>query len=862
MDEGSSDMSAGSSRDEALFALLRTKSADARPGFLDAMCEGDPALRTRLETMLAADIAPDEKATLDLPSDQSTRRLGPNVARDESVGQTLGRYKLLEKVGEGGFGVVYVAEQKVPIRRRVALKIIKLGMDTRSVVARFEAERQALAMMDHPNIAKVLDAGATPTGRPYFVMELVRGVPITEFCDQNKMAPVERMKLFILVCQAIQHAHQKGIIHRDIKPSNILVTLHDGIPVPKVIDFGIAKATRGELTEKTVYTQFQQFIGTPAYMSPEQAEMSGLDIDTRSDIYSLGVLLYELLTGLTPFDAADLMKAGMDEMRRRIRQTEPIRPSNRLSGMTVADSTETARRRGMDTRRLIALLRGDIDWIVIKCLEKDRARRYETANSLAGDIQRHLNNEPITARPPSTTYRLQKMMRRNKLVFGATVAVALALLFGILASTWQAVRATRAQREAIAAQQQADAARNIEATLRVQAEADDKKAQTEAARSAVVARFMEDMLEGVGPSVALGRDTTLLSEILDKTAKQLDDLTDQPDVEAELRNTIGEVYLALGDSAKAEAMQRAALALQVKSLGSDNLDVATTKYDLARALLERNNPESESLHRDALAIRRRLLGNQSPVVADSLDNLARTLRSEGKFAEAESMQREALAIRKQLYGEESAEVGTSLHNLANLLGDQNKLAESESMHREALAIRRKLYGDEQPDVASSLYDLGRVLREEGKLDESESVQRKSLAIRRKVLGNEHRRVGDSLEELSRTLLQEGKFPEAESDARESLSLWEKRYAGTYSLFVGQSLLGGCLLDQKKYADAEPLLLSGYQGLKSREATMPAQNRPRFKESLDWLVQLYQETGRPDQATAILKAAGEDPAVNP
>jgi tRNA A-37 threonylcarbamoyl transferase component Bud32/cell division protein FtsL len=366
---------------------------------------------------------------------------------------------------------VYVAEQTAPVRRRVALKVIKLGMDTKQVVARFEAERQALAMMDHQNIAKVLDAGSTEAGRPYFVMELVRGIKITDYCDQNNLSTPERLDLFIKVCQAIQHAHQKGIIHRDIKPSNILVTLHDGVPVPKVIDFGIAKAIEGKLTDATVYTQLQQFIGTPAYLSPEQAEMSGLDIDTRSDIYSLGVLLYELLTGKTPFDAQELMSQGIDAMRKTIREKEPARPSTRLGTLQRDELTTTAKRRSVEGSTLTKLVRGDLDWIVMKCLEKDRTRRYETANGLAVDIKRHLNNETVVARPPSSAYRFQKLVRRNKLVFAAMGAVAGALLLGIVISAWQAVRATHATRDALAARQKAIDAQAGEKVQRQKAEA-------------------------------------------------------------------------------------------------------------------------------------------------------------------------------------------------------------------------------------------------------------------------------------------------------------------------------------------------------------------------------------------------------
>ncbi len=354
----------------------------------------------------------------------------------DRAGTVIGRYKLLEKIGEGGFGIVFMAEQVEPVQRKVALKIIKAGMDTREVVARFEAERQAIALMDHPNIARALDAGATEAGRPYFVMELVRGIPITEYCDQNELSTRERLGLFIKVCQAVQHAHQKGVIHRDLKPSNVLVTEHDGEPVPKVIDFGVAKALGQKLTEKTLFTAFHHLIGTPAYMSPEQAALSGIDVDTRADIYSLGVLLYELLTGVTPFDVESFRKAGLDEIRRMIRETEPPKPSTRLQtlGQRI---TEVAKHRQTEPATLSKLVRGDLDWIVMKCLEKDRQRRYETANGLATDVARHLDTEPIVARPPSSAYRIQKLLQRHKLALAAAGTVVGSLVIGLGLFIWQ-----------------------------------------------------------------------------------------------------------------------------------------------------------------------------------------------------------------------------------------------------------------------------------------------------------------------------------------------------------------------------------------------------------------------------------------
>ncbi len=478
-------MNADMQREEDLFdAARKLPGAAERAAFLARGCAGNFALLARIEALLEASAGAES-----FFSESSTVRTRPGAALqfsadilaapaagrmdppgEEPLGTRIGRYKLLEKIGEGGCGVVYMAEQEEPVRRRVALKIIKLGMETKSVIARFEAERQALAMMDHPNIARVFDAGATDRGPPYFVMELVRGVKITEYCDRNRLDLQQRLNLFVQSCHAIQHAHQKGIIHGDIKPSNIMVALHDGVPVPKVIDFGISKATEARLTDKSLFATFAALIGTPAYMSPEQAEMGGLDVDTRSDIYSLGVLLYELLTGRTPFDPKELIKAGLDEMRRTLREKEPPRPSVRLTTLPREDLIKAADCRQLEPPRLISSLRGDLDWIVLKALEKDRSRRYETANGLAMDIQRHLNNEPVMARPPSWRYRFQKLVRRNRVVFAAGGAVAVALVIGTGTSTWLFLREREAHQRAVAAEQQ-------QARLRHEAELREKITQ-------------------------------------------------------------------------------------------------------------------------------------------------------------------------------------------------------------------------------------------------------------------------------------------------------------------------------------------------------------------------------------------------
>ena len=474
-------MSATKQLEDALFfTALHVTDPDQRRLLLDQACADDPSLRAVVEEMLAAQDDADRLidrglramalSAEDLRELPAAMDFADQEMPDEQIGKRIGRYTILEILGKGGCGAVYLAEQEDPVKRLVALKVIKLGMDTRSVIARFDAERQALAMMDHPNIARVLDAGATDTGRPYFVLELVRGTRITEFCDENHSDLRERLELVIQVCKAIQHAHQKGVIHRDIKPSNVLVAMHDGVPVPKVIDFGIAKAIEGRLGEETLNTHHEQVLGTPAYMSPEQAALGGLDVDTRSDVYSLGALLYELLTGRAPFDGKELSAAGAEEMRRILREREPRRPSGLLDSLAPEALKTIADVRGSEPARLVSQVKGDLDWIVGKALEKDRTRRYDTANGLAMDVQRFLRDEPVSARPPGRMYLLGKLVRRHAVFFAAGTAVIFALAGGLGVSTWQYFKAREAEQRQSELREMAERERAKQEVLRKEAE--------------------------------------------------------------------------------------------------------------------------------------------------------------------------------------------------------------------------------------------------------------------------------------------------------------------------------------------------------------------------------------------------------
>jgi len=864
-----------------LFLEARDTSGRQREAFLQHACGSDGDLRRELDSLLANAEQADSflkspalgsNFALGLPRtvpvDWTDAESGGRPAQESlAAPEQIGPFRILSPLGQGGMGTVYLAEQSEPIRRFVALKLIKPGMDSRQVIARFEAERQALAMMDHPCIARIFDGGAVPpglpgAGSPYFVMEYVRGGPLTEYCDARQLSLKDRLELFVRLCEAVQHAHQKGVIHRDIKPSNILVEQEDGVAAPKIIDFGVAKAMGPPLTERTLVTEMGQLIGTPAYMSPEQAGMSGQDIDTRTDVYALGVLLYELLSGALPFDPQTLRGGSLAEIQRIICEVEPPKPSTRLSRLGVSDrAVVVARNRKAESRALMRSLRHELDWIVMKCLEKDRSRRYETVNDLAADVRRYLNNEPILAGPPSAVYRVRKFVRRNRGAVVAGVLVAATLVIGMISTATFAVRASRQRQIAQDEAARAEAAMLKEAQQRLTAERNQEKAQQ-------IQYFLQRMLESVTPATARDRDVTLLREMLDHSAKAADkELSDEPEVLAAVRSTIGITYLGLGLFDEAEKHLTASLEMRRRLLGDEHIDVADNLSTLGSLKCQTGDyAGARTLLEEAVAIKRKLLAEDDSALDVTLNNLATALDNLGKLDEAEKIHREVLARRRKAFGNEHPDVAVSLNNLGFLLMNKGQHEEAEEMFREALAIRQRLYGDDHPDVALGLLNLGHLLGRTGRHAEAEPLLTKALDIRRRVSGKDHPDTGYALNGLAANYAKRNNNAAAEPLFREALPILRRAYGDTdWRVMRVTASLASSLRGLGKYREAEELLLAAQQTL---EQTTEKNAQPLLGVRQN-LVELYDawHVAEPDQghdreaAEYKAKIASSRPATN-
>jgi serine/threonine protein kinase/tetratricopeptide (TPR) repeat protein len=962
--------------EEAIFAQALELESDAeRAAYLDRACDDNPTLRAAVESLLRADARSGDM--LDLP-ERSVAAL--DLAGVERPGTVIGPYQLVREIGEGGMGVVWLAEQAHPVRRKVALKIIKPGTDSRRVIARFEAERQALALMDHPNIAKVFDAGATQCGRPYFIMELVEGVPITAYCDEHELAPRQRLELFLAVCHAVQHAHQKGVIHRDLKPSNVLVADRDGEPVPRVIDFGVAKATGPELAERTTFTHDGQIIGTPAYMSPEQASFHAADIDTRSDLYSLGVLLYELLTGSTPFRKERLRDTALDEMLRIIREEEPPRPSTRLGDDGSLPSLAACRQ--MEPARLTGLVRGDLDWIVMKCLEKDRSRRYETASGLARDIQRYLADETVEASPPSSAYRLRKFLRRHRGPVLAASTIFLLLVGGIVGTTVGLVQAQRArQSEANRAQSERQAKEMAERRLD----------QIERG-IAILGSIFEDL----DPRVEEKEGRTLraiLGDRLDRAAAELDgEAVGDPLVVAKLQDRLGRTYLGLGHATPAESlftkalatrkahlgadhpltlasMQNQALAFdaagrpdeaiallervrdaRVKALGGEHPDTLDTASDLASMLVRAGRPnEAIAILEGVRDVRVARLGGDHALTLAALESLAEAYVGAWRGKEAIELLERVRDFRTKQLGPDHADTLRALNRLAFAYANVGQMKRALALFEEARDAVAPRFGADHPQTLNILDHLVRMYRAFGRTDEAIALgeqvrdarmknlgayhphtihtldnlalaylgagkpeqalpllqqaaaglekhkfvpgdsgkiianiceclenmndprqaddwRRKWLEAAREKYGPESAAYAGELEVHGADLLDRGRHADAGPILRECLAIRRKTQPGDWKTFLAQSFLGATLLGQQAYAEAEPLLVAGYEGLKAREKEIPrffAQYR--LPEAGGRVVRLYEAWGRPEEAAAWrskLKGAGSTGRLAP
>ncbi len=653
----------------------------------------------------------------------------------------IGPYKILERIGEGGMGVVYLAAQESPVRRRVALKIVKPGMDSAQVVARFEAERQALALMDHPHIARVLDGGSSAAGRPYFVMELVRGLPIGDYCDRRRLSTRERLELFIPVCQAIQHAHQKGVIHRDIKPSNILVAEVDGMPIAKVIDFGVAKAIDHRLTERTIFTQLGAVVGTLEYMSPEQADLGVMDIDTRTDVYSLGIVLYELLTGSTPLERGRLRQAAYTEIPRRIRDEEPPRPSTRLSDSGDALSAISARRR-IEPWRLTRLIKGDLDWIVMKAIEKDRTRRYDSAGGLARDIERYLADEPVEAGPPSARYRLGKLARKHRGMIATAAAFAVLLVVGAGVSAALAVREHRAQTRALELARAADLERSRATAAERAALAEEAKSRAAAAEAKAVLGFFETkVLAAARPKEqegGLGIEATIHDAVDAALPGIDDDFKDKPAVLASIRHTIGQTYSYLGKPEKALAQLEASLAIRQRALGLDDPATLESMVDLALVLQESGQfARAIELLETAYQKREARLGANDPATILALESLATAYQSAGRLKESIPLHEEALKRFRLAQGPDHRHTLSAMSNLANAYQQTGGLKDAIVLWEESLHRSRLTRGADHPDTLTDMNNLAWAYRDAGRFAEALPLVEESLERRKAAIGPNH-----------------------------------------------------------------------------------------------------------------------------